>query len=307
MKSKIFIIAITAMSVLTACKKIQVSEPKDFGVSVENVNVKLGDTVNYRFSGNPDNILYYSGEAGSEYGLKDISTMDGGLPEMQFVSNVNFGTVAIGANNVTLLVSTDFNGKYDQQNIKTATWTDITARYTKPVTANVDMASGLINLGDLYVKGKKMYVAFKYQSVSPEQKQRQFVVSSFMFRTRYPDGKSFVNASNVYEAGFGTFDFGGSAFTWTAATTSAAVNITHGAAEAGNPADEDWAISKGFEMNEAGRNLGLQIKGMYQVQLLQYKQVYTQTGVYKAVFIGQNVSKDEKKEVIKEFNITVSP
>lgn len=304
MKNKLFILVV--FTVFAACKKIQVDNPLDFEVSVENVHVKLGDTVNYHLSGNPDNILYYSGKAGSIYSLKDVSNMEGGLPEMEFVSNVNLGTTSIGATNVTVLVSTDFNGKYDQENINAAKWTDITDRYFKPVTANVDMPSGLITLGDLSVKGKKMYIAFRYKSINPAQKQRQFVVKSFVFRTRFPDESLFVNANGVYEAGFGSFDFGGSAFTWTTPSTSSAVSITHGSAEANNPSDDDWTISKGFEISEIGRSMGVQIKGMYEVQLLQYSQVYTEIGVYKAVFVGQNVSKDQKKEVYKEFNITVS-
>lgn len=67
-------------------------------------------------------------------------------------------------NQLSILISSDFKGKYDLENINAAKWTDITNRFRLATHADnrVLVPSGDAKISDLIPKDKPFYIAFKY-------------------------------------------------------------------------------------------------------------------------------------------------
>ena len=91
-------------------------------------------------------------------------------------NNLSFSTqVMFGAqkNNLTIVVSTDFNGDYTMEGINKATWTDITKMF-ELADSKEWKKSGEADISALIASGKPFYVGLKYignkSSVGPTQK-----------------------------------------------------------------------------------------------------------------------------------------
>jgi hypothetical protein len=305
--------ALLGISLLAfACKKMQVEAP-DLQISLTNGTLKAGDTARFALSGNADYISFYSGEPGRNYERTDSFTRAGGNPELQFSSAVSAaGTGITTGNSLAVLVSTDFNGKYDAASVSSATWTNITGRTTL-ATTTATVASPITNLNDLKVEGRPMYVAFRYVSATPALRQRQWTISAFQFRTRFPDNTQYAHSANNADAVFTPVNVAGDSASWVAGTT-----LTHVGLNANYPADEDWAISKAFDLNKAssldatrGSSDAL---GVVSVKNLatgavppQFRWRYATAGTYKAVFVIRNATIESASEAKKEFTITVNP
>lgn len=124
--------------------------------------------------------------------------------------------VAVGyynANCLSVLISEDFDGK--AENIKSATWTDITSQFslpTMPTSGFGTLASaGKVSLSDY--AGKNVYVAFKYLGDGANRKTTTYQIDNIMIGTSIPqnsvstpayavkvyDGKSWKDTkNNVY-------------------------------------------------------------------------------------------------------------
>jgi hypothetical protein len=283
-----------------SCNKVKITAPDDFTVTTPKTTYKVGENVVFTFTGNPDNILFYSGLPGNNYANANASTAEsGGSPEMQFLSNVQFGAAV---NNLSVLVSTDFNGQYDTTDVGKATWTDITSRVVLGTSAT-NVSSGVVNLNDLKGDSTLMYLAFKYLSVNPSvNKQKQWTISTFQFRTRFPDGRVYTNAATNADAAFGIIDFQGDSAKWVSGTT-----LTHAGEPAGFPGDNDWAISKPMALNVIKGDAGTDVKTLVQPPPSGYTSVYTIAGTYKAIFVAQNSDVHNVKRVIREIDLTVTP
>lgn len=67
-----FIAACGMVSILAGCEQANVYQDVDFRVSLDPSNTyQTGDPVRFNISGNPDNLLFYSGEDGHEYQYRD--------------------------------------------------------------------------------------------------------------------------------------------------------------------------------------------------------------------------------------------
>ncbi|MBC8085371.1 MAG: DUF5017 domain-containing protein [Hymenobacter sp.] len=169
----------------------------------------------------------------------------------------------------------------------------------------------MVNLNDLKVEGKPLYVAFRYVSVTPAtMKQRQWNINAFQFRTRFPDGAVYTNAAANADVGFGVVDLaGGNLADGTPSTWTSGTSLQHGGAEIGNAADDDWAVSKPFDLTQRNSDAsgGIPLKTVIDVPLTSYQYTYAQPGTYKAVFLAQNANSETVKESIKEVQITVVP
>ncbi|WP_345949728.1 DUF5017 domain-containing protein [Mucilaginibacter sp. PAMB04274] len=301
MKAIIWILLGSVM--LAACNKADVKQPANFDVTAANTTVKAGTAVTFNISGTPDDIVFYSGEFGKTYVQKDlVEAPEAGNPEMEFQSNVQFGTTTL--NNVTVLVSNNFNGVYDSTNVKAATWTDVTSRL-KLGTSATNLSSGVVNLNDLKAADKPfLYVAFRYLSDrAATLKQRQWTIGSFQFRTRFPDGKVFNHATSIAEAGFGSVEFKGDSTKWVPGTS-----LFHAGLAAGYPSDDDWSISRAFNLRTLvpERKGSVNIKSIAQASLPQYRFTYSTPGTYKATFVATNQNIDKQEQVVKEVTVTVT-
>ncbi len=297
MKKIYFLSAIIGI-LYTACNKVPIVSPDDFTVSATKTSYKVNENVVFNISGNPDNVLFYSGEPGKDYSKASQFTATGGTPEMQFLSNVQFGAAV---NNLSVLVSNDFNGLYDTTNVRNAHWTDVTSRLVLGNSAT-NVSSGVVSLNDLKVEGKPMFVAFKYLSILPAvNKQKQWTISSFQFRTKYPDGRVYNNAATNADASFGLINFKGDSARWVSSTT-----LSHTGLPVGYPGDEDWAITKTLLLDKISPDAGTVIKAISQPAPPSFSWVYTTPGTYKVVFVAQNSDVKNVKKVVREVDIIIT-
>ena len=125
MKTNRFILLGIILSAFVACDDGLDKDISVAGVTVtenENVvregailNVKKGETVTFNFSGDPDNIVFYSGEEGHNYDYRNRTTIE----EKQIVSSklslkltASYGNNSIYDNLLNLYISDSFTGLY---------------------------------------------------------------------------------------------------------------------------------------------------------------------------------------------------
>jgi hypothetical protein len=311
MKRKFVIMLFAASFVYSACKKSDFDAP-DLNISLTNPELMVGDTAKFSFAGNADYVNFYSGEAGKEYDkINQYTSAVAGNPEIQFNTAVTGGNAT--TKGLSVLVSSDFNGVYDQTNVKAATWTDVTSRVTL-ATSSTSTGSGVVNLNDLKVEGKPLYVAFRFISVNPTvSKQWAWTINNFNFRTKYTDGSVYTNASEnaspAIPVGWASINFAGDDANWSLGTNS----VTHAGLDAGKAADEDWAISKAFDLNKTSSTAAgvLKVKDLTTVDSRltnsnkKFGYVYSVAGTYKAVFVISNSEGGNSKQKLATFDVVV--
>lgn len=297
-----YLLAFTFLAV--ACNKIKVEKPA-LDIKLPTLNYKLGDTVTFTLNGDADYIYFFSGELGKEYTKRNqYKTDKSGKPELEFDSKVQYGTITI--NNLSVLVSTDFDGIYDTTHVKDATWTDITD-LAQLGTGSSATKSGVVDLSTYAVDGKPMYIAYRYLAFDADNlKQRTWTVGNFGFTTVHDDGEEVNNAVSFESSLFQQVDFLNKASNWTINST----NITHRGEAAGTPADDDWVISKGFNLMKAqGDAAGVEtIKNLTTgFTPSTFTHLYTKPGTYKATVVAKNATADAEKDLITDFNIVITP
>jgi hypothetical protein len=285
--------------VLFSCTKIKVDNP-NFSVTAETVTVNVGDTVTFKFAGNPENIVFYSGEPGFNYTHRNRTTGEGEA-QLNFTSYLqNAGE----ANTLVLLAATDFKGSADSAGIVDATWTDITSRATLS-TGTDKTPSGTIDLTDFQALHKPVYFAFRYQGYNHATlKQPTWTIRTFNVLNVLPDGKISTNAS-IDKVGWAAYSFKNETVKWSIPATGGVITINGTASGSIRDDNEDWVITRGFDLDEVTPDAGLSIRSLSTVPVTGYNYIYTKPGTYTATFVAFNNSVDEQKTVVREVTITV--
>jgi len=299
-KELIFFMVLLANIAFLSCKKTTDEQP-ELEVSVPSLNYKVGDTVRFKLSGKADNIVFYSGEATHEYQYRNRSSLSDNDLYLSFSSRVQNGTQA---DQVRVMLSSDFAGVYDIGNIKKASWTDITSKFVL-ATDNTAIGTGNVKVTDQVTTGKPLYIAFKFitrdQNVSG--KTRNWYVTNFKLTRQAQLGAEF-SLSDQAGAGFlisalGNKEAGRSTVSSTTLTLRG--NATDLVSET-----EDWAVSKGFYAFSATPDTGIPIKNYSANPLSGYEHVFTAPGTYTVSFIARNATINGSKESVRELKITVT-
>lgn len=308
MKKTTFILSISGL-LLTACSEKEIQAPNDFEVAVTTANYKLSDSVQFNISGDPDNITFYSGEPGNEYDKRDFFSSDEGTLTLQFNSQTRAGATL--PRNISVLISTDFNGEYTEEGVKTAQWTDITNRAVLPANtaSNADVVSGEINLDDLKVKGRPMYVAFRYVSENAAgTAQRYWNMGRMFLINKVPGNVDFDITSTIEKGYFQVVEFQGEDNKWTINTgTASSHRLVHTANAINTQPDDDWVVSRGFQVFQTlgHKKNAVNVKSISDGTPKTFSWLYSAPGTYKATFIALNADSDTQKEVIKEVWVTI--
>lgn len=308
MKKTIFILSLTGLF-LAACSEKGIQAPNDFGVAVTKEKYNLSDSVQFKISGVPDNITFYSGEPGNEYDKRDLFSSDSGTLTLQFSSQTRAGATL--PRNIAVLISTDFNGEYTEEAVKAAKWTDITSRAVLPANtaSNADVVSGDINLDDLKVKGKPMYLAYRYVSENAAATaQRYWNMGRMFLINKVPGNGDFEITSTIEKGLFQVVEFQGADNKWTINTgTATSHRLIHTANAINTQPDDDWVISRGFQVFQTlgHKKNAVNVKSISGGTPETFSWLYSAPGRYKATFIALNANRDIQKEVIKEVWVTV--
>ena len=308
MKKTIFTLSVLSLS-LAACSENEIQAPDDFTVSASQVKYKLSDSVQFKISGVPDNITFYSGEPGKEYDKRDLFSSDEGTLTLQFNSQTRAGATL--PRNISVLVSTDFNGEYNEQSVKAAKWTDITGRAVLPANtaSNADVMSGEVNLDDLKVKDKPMYLAFRYVSENAAgTAQRYWNMGRMFLINKVPGNGDFEITSTIEKGMFQVVEFEGADNKWTINTgTATSHRLIHTANAINTEPDDDWIISRGFQVFQTlgNKKNAVNVKSISGGTPETFSWLYSAPGTYKATFIALNANRNIQKEIVKEVWVTI--
>src|SRR5690606_4742085 len=113
----VFVYLLGIMTVVTACAKVEVSAP-DFEVVTEQQTIQAGSDVTFKFSGDPDQITFYSGEPLNDYAYKDGRVLNINSLLASFRSNVQYGTQR---DLLSVWLSSDYNGGGTIEDVRAAT------------------------------------------------------------------------------------------------------------------------------------------------------------------------------------------
>ncbi|WP_119079797.1 DUF5017 domain-containing protein [Chitinophaga alhagiae] len=296
MRKLIYMLA--AAAALAACKREKVPMP-DFQVHTSSLTYKAGDTVRFVFSGNPDNITFFSGEPGHNYEFRKRTSAANDL-QVQFSTWVRYGLVR---DNLQLMVSNNFNGKATAEDLAAATWTDISDRAV--FSTGVDRTpSGVVSLKEFARPPEDsalVYVAFRYTDYKKPQGQNQWVIRTFEANNVSDDGV--VSPLAVMSTGgWLQVDVKNPGFKWTITTAQLLIANAPGTADD----NEDWVISKGFNPWQIKPDVGTALKNVSTV-LEEHTYVYKEPGTYKVIFDASAVRYTGEKRLLREINLTITP
>jgi hypothetical protein len=343
-----FLLLAFSSIVLFSCENEEIMEPVFTVVTTgQATTYKVGDTIQFNFSGKPDILTFYSGEVGSNYDLRERFTT-AGVNKLAFQTAMQQGAVppAVSQDVLSLLISTDLKG-YDPESIAKATWTDITARNTKWPTAlsTTLTSSDQVDISD-FNTAEKINIAFRFVGkANATLAQRKWQVSNLTLNNTLADGtvtplfSSFANtgwvqASLKNDLNYGTPTTTGynawNVGTWNVSATNnptvfttasglKAVNtngivITNAypitfdpGTTVNNAENEDWLITSAIDLKKTKADVGTVIKTALTKSLQNYRYIFRKPGVYKVTFDAVNNDVNNTKRVIKQIEITVNP
>jgi len=330
MRHKIYILSIFILTFLAGCEGALEEKVKfDLTVSSEGssmikdtVVVKKSTNVQFNFSGNPDFITFYSGEAGHEYSKKNLteSPVDEINSKLEFSVKTQYGNVATVEGSLKVYLSTEFSGllknnkQKDSVNVEQTAWVDITEVCGIPQKNGV--TSGLLTLPLNDYLGKRLTLAFLYSPKNNTAAQPVWEIYNLKI----------VNSDKVTEETVGQVqakDFGFTPLDMTALTdayktvtnnTEGVWNISNAGAStslirihssgAGKALHKDWLISNPIIINARTPDSGEGIKTITG-RLDSYTHQYSKTGVYTVTMIGRKDNFETSSEIIKEVVIKV--
>lgn len=284
------------------------SNINDFNVSTQKNEYKVGEEVTFNFEGDADVITFYSGELFHDYKFNEgrLIPFDRAILSFQ-TSKPNVG----GAQDdqLRVMLSTDFNGDYsDFSNVEAATWTDITHLFTL-ATSPTFTTSGEVDLSGYIVKGKPVYIAFKY-ILQPMDKGRAGIwwVESLTFSA----GSSLISSTlgNIETSGFQIMDMHPNLAPSRSTQTSTRITLRgYEQTAENNLYTETWAVSTGFSTNDIDRgpDIPLAIKATRDSKLTSFGYTYEEPGTYKATFVATNATIDNSARVVKDVTLTIKP
>lgn len=291
---------------LVACKKDLTTDQPNVNITLLNnrstvgdtLVFKLGDTCKFAMTGYADNIVFWSGQGGNKYEYRERA-MQLGIPTLSFTSAAQYGTQT----NTLQVLATNKLPAMDSATVVNAAWTNITSRATLSNSAT-PVNSGNVNLSDL-VSGvnDSLFIAFKYSGLTGST-QRTWTITNYMVNNVLPDNVS--NLSGLAgDANFWT-RYGNvwspANARWVATTTS--LTIVGGAATA--PTNTSWIISKPLYVGRVSPDISTAtVKNITASATTSYAFKYDAVGKYKATFTIYNVTPDDRKGAVKEFNIKI--
>ncbi|MCM1066240.1 MAG: DUF5017 domain-containing protein [Muribaculaceae bacterium] len=278
MKMKANILIILAAAACTACS--DTAPEAALTVTLDHSSYKAGEPVTFRLGGDPDNIVFYSGERGHEYELRDREYADNAL-RLDFVSYTDYSKTVVP--NLQVLISSDFSGIYDAENLAAATWTDVTDLFELPAAVSVNTPSGSVDLTSYVPEGNDVicYIAFRYHDIDGVGVRNRWVLRSLNLKKVSPEG-AVSTFADIKTAGWQNVVVSGE-LSWTLPGSQMLI------AGNANTSDKDvWAVSAGFKLREAEASTGVVLKNL-STELDEFSYTYTEPGVYDAVFASSSV------------------
>jgi len=292
-KIRFILMAVVAAS-MTACTND--APDSTLKITFDSNDCKAGQPVLFQIDGKADNIVFYSGEPGHEYALRDRQYADNDFL-VDFVSYTDQSTDIHP--NFQVLVSYDFNGIYDPENVMAATWTDVTDKFTLPEKTKQNTPSGTVSLKD-YTGDKDdlVYIAFRYYDMNGIAVKNRWVVRGINLVKVSPEG-AVTELASIKTAGWQNVIMSGSSkWTLPGSQLLAAGNVSTN--------DKDmWAISTGFNLHKSEPSTGIVLKNIA-TDISQFSYTYENAGVYDAVFASSSIWYNSENSSAVSIKVTVT-
>ncbi len=310
-KDFLYVILVIAGLLFGCSKEYEITEPS-LQVTIDKQTYKVGDTVRFHFDGNADFISFYSGEKKADYAFHNKERIYEANNILSFKSAKYSG---INTECCQLKYSIDFNGQYDRESIRNATWINITDYFFIPPitgTSAVFSDSGELDIADLF-PGDDTPIYFGWFFTTQASTLRtQFQVTEFKIVGEVLEDPSLSGV--IY--GYSDFNFKlilGEGFDLGNETPVPSINGTriHWTGLNQNTTfKEGWAVSGPIYQTE-NVNLGLDkpepIKIVSDPESASYQHIYNEAGEYTATFVIANSSVYGRKEVVKQIKVIVEP
>lgn len=289
------------MGLVSCGKSLHVDHP-DFEVKVSKTTYSVGDTIQFKFSGAPDNITFYSGLPGADYRFRERTQVEGGIPKAKIITQ--YGGGGNQTSSLRLMVSNNLE-QLTAEGVAQATWTDITS-HVAMATNTVVVESEYLDLSPWADASKPFFMAFRFLGEkNPVTTPGNWIVRGFQARTQLPDGSE-IPVAELGNAGWTTIDVLNPSSVWTIRGNPIVDIVVIGGGPNSNPS-EDWLITKPLYFTKVPPDKGIPIQNIGSNLLSEYSVTYSTPGTYHVAFLASNSSAHEYKSVVREFEITIVP
>ncbi len=321
-----------------ACTKSIKLKDLDFDVVAVN-SAKLpsttfnrGDTVNFIFSGNPDYLVFFSGEKGRRYEFRNRVSDTSTNVKFTFATALN---TAGTSGTLSLLASTDLIpytqlNNLDSINVSKATWTDISNRAVF-ATGSTATTSGVLDLSDFARMGKPLNLAFKYTATAGTT-QRRWTISNISLRHFTADTVFTIDSTNLIlpnlfptwsaSPGWGQINVTNPAIRFSPLVSTAVTSsfiIAGATVAAGALAAESYIVSGPLDLQRVLPDAGVVVKDQttnasnssYSSTTssapsnANYAYRFMAPGTYNVTFVATNANVSEQASVVKTMVIVV--
>lgn len=204
--------------VMASCdKELESVSTPNLDITLSGTTFKVNDDIPFRCVGTATEITFYPGTENANYEYRNGRVLDvsGSGVELSFQTAVSVANAALQNNHLKVLVSTNFNGKYDFASLKSATWTDITNRFVINGTSTTFTPAGAapIDITDLFPadRSQPLYFAFQYttRSQAANGLAREHWIQSFLLNSKAAKPTGVTKALTIadqYSAAFKIID-----------------------------------------------------------------------------------------------------
>lgn len=298
-----------------ACNSDKIDE-LNFSIDLNNqqTTFKVGDPITFNLHGDPDYLVFYSGEYGKKYANRNRTTAEVENLSLTYDLQLKYATARF-RNGMRVLISEDFNGIYDEENINKATWSDMNGQLKVPVITSADkgyqhgeIKNVEVDLSDYRYKNFYLAVEYNLPALNEEEKESKYVHPDLYF---YPklnqtiDGKITQKKSPKADFGFNFLKIKFNNVSTNNPTVTAVddekVSIN---GRNGINGTHVWAISLPIDAAKVSADAGVSIKS-FSAALPSYTHVYTEPGEYTATFVARNANAWNSQEQVREVKVTV--
>ena len=284
----------------------------DFGVNLRNnaQEVYVGDEVVFDFSGNPDYIVFYSGEDGKKYANKDRLKVEVESMKLSYTIKQQYTEPPYqNRASIHIYISENFNGAYTADGINKATWVELSG--TEEGQLKVPTCTGsnvrtetVSDEADFSTyKDKKFFLAFRYETPeAPElNKDQPRIDVQPLTLVKEVEGSIITMTNPSKEFGFNYVYLKGKTQKNYGADDS---KLLFQPKETQNEEIDVWAISQQMDAASVAPDQGEPIKAL-DMKSPSYSYIYKSPGEYTVTFVASNTNMWNSESAVKEMKITV--
>ena len=315
MKKLYFLTAV--LTLVWGCEH-KVIEDIDFYVSFNAENTYFtGEKVVFNFDGNAENIVFYSGEKGSEYQYHDrYSIPSENIESAQLSLDVVSQYGKAGA--MEIWITDKFSGLWgddlikDREIVTSLTSTDMAETWTKLAYTDPNSGGTVEVAHDIEGLKDNFCIAFHWNPIyDGKNSQRTYKVNGEINLGVKDMGQSKMTLSNLDFTALMKNDNG--EYAYVSGTKNGTIILNDsvyslffkgcGATEF-NYALDGWAISRPRPLNKIENDKGMVLKNT-QNYMDSFEYVWNEAGTYEVVFVASNSNYAGSYEIVKKLTVNI--